>query len=115
MIPSFYIKEISEDVSSLPFIQENFILLRDFLKDQVFLNGEFKHYELVFDRAVTNLSFPHRLTFVPKDIIQTFVTEGVTVTWKYNSFDRTNIVFSTSASCTLRFFVGRYQKESGGV
>lgn len=114
MRPQFYVTELKPDSANFnQMVQDNFRTLEDYLKKEPFLNGEFNHYELSFDAAVTNQKFQHRLTFVPKDIIQTFLTEGITLTWKYNSFDASTIEFSTNGACTVRFFVGRYRKEVG--
>ncbi len=112
MKPYFYLDELTdENEDAIALVRENFRELKKFIELEPFLNGEFKHYSLTFDVAVTAIPFQHRLKFVPKDIIQTFLTEGVTITWLYDSFDRETISFTTSGPCTLRFFVGRYQKE----
>lgn len=112
MTPKLHISDLpTENLKTLVgFLQDNFASLESFFKGEPFLNGEFRHYELVFTVAVTDYKFQHRMSFIPKDIIQTFLTEGVTLTWAYDDFDRTNIKFTTSAPCTVRFFVGRYQK-----
>lgn len=110
MRPNFYLSGIEDE-----FVRENFRLLDDYLRDVDFLAGEFRHIEIVLESAVTNFKFAHNLGFVPRDIILTFVTDGATVTWDYDSFDRENIQLDTSAACTIRFFVGRYEKERGSV
>lgn len=114
MKPTLYITELTQlNDDFLQKCRDNFIELDKFIKREPFLNGEFRHYELTFSAAVTNQTFQHHLSFVPKDIIQTFLTPGVTLTWAYTSFDRTNIQFTTDGACTVRFFVGRYTDEAG--
>lgn len=94
-------------------IRENFRQLKILLKENPFLSGEFRHYEMVLPQAVTNAKFAHNFNFIPRDIIQTFLTEGVTLTWKYDHFDRTNLQFTASAACTVRFLAGRYENAGG--
>jgi hypothetical protein len=93
-----------------PYAQENFKRLNALLESAAILKGEFRFFELTFNAAVTNQVFKHRLGFLPKDIIQTAVTEGVTVTWHYASFTATDVVLTTSGACTIRVYIGRYEE-----
>lgn len=113
--PRFHITDLPvNDVKALvALLQQNFEDLRGFILEQPLLNGEFRHCEITLDKAVTDYKFQHRLNFIPKDVIQTFLTEGVTLTWAYDHFDRTNIQLTTSAPCTVRFLVGRYDAKTG--
>lgn len=86
---------------------------KEFTQTQKILNGQWKFFELVFTDAVTNLLYPHKLNFVPKDIIQTSLIGGETVIWNYELFDFTNLNITVTGACTVRAFVGSYL-ESGG-
>jgi hypothetical protein len=105
VIPKLLTSEVKDE-----YARENFKRLNALLEESPLLKGEFKFFELVLTGAVTNLSLKHNLGFQPKDILQTSVTEGVTVTWKYASFTPTDVVLTTSAACTIRVFIGRYEE-----
>lgn len=110
MIPSLYITELSGD----PMVRENFRLISEYLKDTDILRGEFKHYELVFSSAVTGFLLYHRLGFTPKDLIQTFVSNGASITYSYDDFNSDTIKFNVDSACRLRMFLGRYRKKVEG-
>ncbi len=78
--------------------------------DQQLLRGQWKFIELTFDAEVANFKYPHKLSFVPKDVIQTSSIGTGTVIWNYDLFDRTNLDISTTEACTVRAFVGSYQE-----
>jgi hypothetical protein len=69
---------------------------------------------IFLDLSVTSKTYPyttkipHSLGFAPMDVITTYVTGG-TVTWLYEQFTDTDIVFTVSAATRVRFFVGRYE------
>lgn len=69
----------------------------------------FKHFELTFEEAQTNLKLPHGLGFAPKDVIQTSLTGSGTLTWNYSLFDKTDLNLTTTGPCTVRAFIGTYQ------
>lgn len=106
MKPTLAVNEIKD-----PFVQENFKKLDEFFRANPLLNGDFKHFEIILDDAVADYNFKHNLNFVPKDLIQTFLTDGITLTWNFDDFTNTDISFTTSGACTVRFFLGRYRKE----
>lgn len=93
-----------------PYIRETFRLIDKYFRDTDFFNGEFKHYEIVLSKAVTDYQFSHNLGFVPKDVLTTFISGGATLTWKYDNFTRTYVQFTTSAATTIRCFIGRFDK-----
>jgi hypothetical protein len=81
---------------------------------QVILNGQWKFFELTFDRAVTNFKYPHGLNFVPRDVIQTSTRGNGFIQWNYDLFDFNYLDVSTSDSCVIRAFIGRYT-EGGQI
>lgn len=93
-----------EDESS----RDNFKKLQDFLSSIPLLKGDFKFFEISVSSAVTNFKFKHNLSFIPMDVLQTYVSGGVSVTWNYDSFDRTNVDITTDGATTIRAFIGRY-------
>lgn len=94
-----------------PVARECFQWIVDFVRDVPLLQGNFRHLELEFNKAETNLKVPHNLGFKPEDIIQTSVTGAGSVTFNYNKFDNTNLDITTSGACVVRFFAGRYERE----
>lgn len=94
-----------------PVSRECFQWIIDYVRDVPLLQGSFRHFQLTFTRAETDLLIPHRLGFQPKDIIQTSLTGAGTVTFNYNKFDADNIAITTTGACVVRFFAGRYESE----
>lgn len=105
----FFIEEIEN-----PYIRDNFKTLQEVLRAENLLSADFQHFELEFDKAVTSVDIRHNLNYVPLDVIQTWTTPGVTVTWAYNKFTRETIRLSTSAACRIRVFIGAYRKGIRG-
>ena len=113
MSPKFYISQLSDvkDIQELiPFMQENWKILDSYFKAAQLLGGSFEHFEMIHPAAVTDYRYYHNLKFQPKDLIETFVTQGVTVTWKYDTFNTDYIEVTTDGAATLRGFLGRYEK-----
>lgn len=94
------------------YLQENFIRLEDFFREDPLQKFGFKFQEITFTAAVTARAVRHFLMFTPKDIIQLSVTrpDSVTVTWHYDDFNETNLYVTTSGACTIRILVGRYEE-----
>ena len=101
-----FINEISD-----PPTRENFRRIFEAFKTKVFLKGDWRFVEIPFLGAVTNFKFPHGLSFIPKDVIQTSKTGAGSITFNYSSFDRTNISITTTGACTVRAFIGSYREE----
>lgn len=93
------------------YIQENFVRLNSFFIKQPFLKGQFKHFTIDFPATVTNLRFPHKLGFQPKDVIQTFLTGTGSLTWNYNLFDANFLDITTSGPCKVRAIIGAYEEQ----
>lgn len=90
-------------------IRQSLQWLFDYLTTEVLLLSEFKHFEIEFNKAETELLFPHNLAFLPKDIIVTSLTGGNTVSFVYEKFTNKNLVITTSGPCVVRFLAGRYE------
>lgn len=93
-----------------PIARENFQRLQDDSLKDALPKGQWKFFEIVFTKAVTNFKYPHSLGFMPKDIIQTSLKGAGSLTWNYNLFDSTNLNITTSGACTVRAFVGSYSE-----
>jgi hypothetical protein len=95
-------------------IRENFRRLIAFFRDDPWQKGNFKFLELTLASDVTvgypaTLTVPHRLGFVPKDVVQTGTFPSTsTVTWNFESFTRTTLSVTISAAVVVRAYVGRY-------
>lgn len=103
---SLLIKDITDKI-----LRENFKRIEtEFRLNQPFLRGEWKFFELNFDRAVTNFKFAHNLKFSPLDIVQTSIRGVGAITFNFSKFDASFLDITTTNACTVRFFVGSYQE-----
>jgi len=103
----------------IPFIAEikdvysrdNFKIIREFLANHPFSKGEFKFYDLDLSAVSypSMISVKHGLSFIPKDVIQSYLTGG-TIIWNYGYFTKDNIYVTISGPCKVRFFLGRYEE-----
>ena len=100
--PKLYIQEIQDLM-----LRKNFQNLQDYFRTQnQFLNFQF--FELSFDKAVTGFKKAHGLGTLPQDLIVSRITGAGYVTFKYGSFDETNIELDVSGPCRIRFFLGTF-------
>lgn len=104
-----FVNEIEDGI-----IRDNFRRLqKELTETQIILKGQWRFVELTFEAAVTNFKYPHKLNFVPKDVIQTATSGAMAVIWNYDLFDRTNIDITTSEGGTVRAFIGSYAESEG--
>lgn len=89
-----------------PEARENFRRILEFSTLNPLFASNWRVFEVTFDTQVSNLKFPHGLNYQPKDVIITSTTGPGVLSFSYASFDRTNLVLSTTNSCTARFLVG---------
>lgn len=101
----FFLTEIEDTFS-----RDNFRRILNWIRATPILNGDFKFFEITFEKAVTR-DFKHNLPFTPKDVIFLSATGGATVTFHYDSFTSTHINVTTSAATTFRCFVGRFEEN----
>lgn len=80
---------------------------------QKILKANWKFFELTFETAVTNFKYPHKLTFTPKDVLQTSLKGTGALTWNYEEFDFTNLDITTTGPCVVRAFIGSYLESAG--
>lgn len=104
-LPDLILKDIDDQ-----YVQQNFFRLQKFFQAVPFFKGEFKHFELNFDRALTGQKVSHGLGFKPFDVIITYVTGPGTLTFDYANFDDKNIVVTTTGACKVRAFIGAYRE-----
>lgn len=88
-------------------------LQKELTEDQLILKGQWKFFTFTFTAAISNFKYPHKLNFVPHDIIQTSLYGAGALTWNYTSFDRTNLDITTTGACVVRAFVGSYLEGAG--
>jgi hypothetical protein len=91
-----------------PVVLENSRKIDQEFKDNFFLKGKWQKIELTFTGAVANYAFPHSLSFVPKDILQTKLSGAGGVEWHYEDFTKTHIYLTTTGACTVRALVGSF-------
>lgn len=88
--------------------KENFIKLRDFLNRSPLANGGFELFEVTVFNASSSYRVYHRLGFVPKDILVTYVKSG-TVTPLYSTATTEYVDFNVSSVGQFRVLIGRMQ------
>ena len=91
-----------------PVARDNFQKVSESFRDNALLQGFWKFYEFTFPGAVTNKRIPHKLGFLPKDIIQTSLKGAGSLTWNYAKFDQTMLDVTTTGACIVRVFAGTY-------
>lgn len=104
--PLFFFEDIEDKET-----RENFRKLDSYLKEDTNLLG-FHHFEIIIDRAVTNLKYPHSLGFQPKDVLMTSQIGSGTITWNYDLFDENNLDITTTGPTTVRAYIGTHVEGS---
>lgn len=89
-------------------IRENFESIQEEITDNIFHNFKGRLFEITVDSSVSGETYKHNLGFIPKDVIELYVSDGATITWNYDDFDSDNIDFDTSAGCTFRALIGKF-------
>lgn len=87
-------------------VRESLQWMYEYILSQAILKGNLQVFELTFGRAETTLDIPHNLGLVPRDVIPTYWTDGVTVTFNRDRFTSTTFNITTSAAATVRFLAG---------
>lgn len=88
--------------------RENFSRIAKELDNDIISSGNWRFIELAITGAVSNFRYEHNMGFKPLDVIVTS-TIGGTVTFNFNLFSDTHIDITTSATATVRFFLGRVE------
>lgn len=101
----YYLEQLTDR-----YTRDNFEKTQTTLNKNAINSSEFKHFSLSIDQAHTHFKYKHNLGYVPKDIIQTAST-GSAVTFNYKLFDNEYFDITTTGSCSIRFFAGRYQED----
>lgn len=107
--PNLAIQQIQDQ-----YIRKNFEELDKYFRAQSQLM-DFNFFELVFTASQTGFKKAHGLSYIPLDVIVTRVTGTGQVTFKYASFDETNMQMDVSGPCRIRFFVGTYFNFTSNV
>jgi len=105
-----YAQEIADT-----FLRENFRKIADFINAQSILTGDFRLYDITITGNKT-VAYPHKLSFIPMDVIQTYVTfsGGVgATTWDVELNDDEFLYITTTGMgasdvCRVRALVGRF-------
>ncbi len=94
------------------YVRENFFRIKKSIDKQSILRGEWVFFEIEFDQAVDDFDFPHNLSFLPKDILLTSITNQASVIFNYDAFTKTNLNLTVNDPCVIRFFAGSYMETS---
>lgn len=85
--------------------------LLDQLNEIPQIKGTWQFIEFTVATATTNYKHPHRLGFIPKDVLVLSTRGSGSIVWNYDDFTSTNLNVTTSGgSITVRAFVGTYQE-----
>lgn len=112
MRKKLYVSQI-EDV----YVQQNMKAISDIFSNNPFLKGQWRFITFQVKATATGLKLQHNFNFIPLDVIVTSVING-TITFKYDQFDATYIVFDATVSTspmTVRALIGRYTEETVNV
>jgi hypothetical protein len=99
--PDLLIKETEDQ-----FVQENFKRIREYFRGSATDRAGFEFLELTVPSGAS--SYPHKLGYVPKDIIVMHNSANVSVVFNYHLFTSTDIYLATGGATTLRILIGRY-------
>lgn len=103
------IELILKDIND-QYVRENFTRLIDYFKKDSIRIPAWKFFEITFVEGGTNVRYPHRLGYLPKDIIMTACSDSENVVFNYDLFSDTHFDLSPSGACTVRFFAGTYRE-----
>ena len=104
--------QLKIDAVKDPVVREALQIIRESLNKIPLLRGEFEHFALSFEEAITGHTFNHNLGFQPKDVVQTFLTGTGQVTWNYADFTKTKLSITVTGPCTVRAFIGAYKEQT---
>jgi hypothetical protein len=99
-----------DEIKTFEDVRDALQSVREAFQSTVLNKGEWKFFEITLESAVSEFTYSHKLSFIPKDVIQVSVTNSAEITWHYDEFDRTNLVISSSAACTVRAYIGRHRE-----
>lgn len=90
---------------------ESLARVEDVLNTTPLLKGifQFREFTLAAPTYPATVFIPHKLLFVPRDILQTSIIGG-TVAWLYERFTQTALVATISAPAVVRAFIGTYSE-----
>lgn len=90
-------------------IQEAFKSVKRYLDGDILRRGNWTFFEIPVNTAGM-LQYKHHLGFKPRDVILLSVSQGVTVTWLYDSFTEEHLVLTASGACTIRAYIGAHRE-----
>jgi hypothetical protein len=103
------IELILKDIDN-EYVRENFSRILEYFKKDALRIAGFKFFEITFSEGKTDYKYPHRLGYIPKDIIVTNTSDNEAVVFKYDDFTREHFYMDVSGACTVRFFAGTYRE-----
>ena len=114
MKKKLYVSQV-EDI----YMQQNMKAISDIFSNNPFLKGQWRFLTFQVPNAGTAIKFQHNFNFTPADVIVTSVIGG-TITFKYDQFDKSFIVFDATLTVattpmTVRAIIGKYTEETVNV
>lgn len=96
-----------------PSAQENFRRIKTFLRDVPVMKAGFYFRTFAVPAGLlSNFKYKHNLDFVPKDILVSALSNNASVTWHFDTFDKTYVYLTVTAPTTIRAFFGSYKDDN---
>jgi hypothetical protein len=92
-----------------PLDRENFDRMRQQFQLGLFNQFSGRLIEVNVNGAGT-FTYPHNLKIKPIDVILTYVSTGLTVTFNQDKFSATDIIFTSTAAGKFRALIGRFKE-----
>ena len=93
-------------------LQELLKTMQDYLNKQKDFSN-FKFFKITETGAVVNKTVKHLLNYLPKDVIMLSTNPSTsTITFQPESYTSSDLVYSTSGACTVRFLIGTFKESA---
>lgn len=114
MKKKLYVSQVEDN-----YMKQNMKNISDIFSNNPFLKGQWRFITFQVPNAGTAIKYQHNFNFTPADVIVTSVIGG-TITFKYDQFTSTFIVFDATLTVsttpmTVRAIIGKYTEETVNV
>jgi hypothetical protein len=88
-------------------LRDNLEKLNEVFQKNPFLSGEWKFFEKFVSAAGTNIPIKHGMSFVPTDIVVTYLEGDYNAYFRTDLSDRDFVYLTAAGPCFVRFIAGR--------
>lgn len=97
-----------------PIIKQNFQNIERDFNGNVFKDDNFRFFKADVINGTTR--FSHNLGFQPKDVILlSYSPDTATISFKFDSFTRDEILIVSNQAVSIRFFLGSYKESENAA